>query len=149
MTTWLGRFLLDAGREVITELTDRGDKLSPQARNPLIAMTMIANRAAVIRAKAGGIIDIKYLRQNYLANRVFETYDDIVDACCDAGNSLARQPDRITSIATRERALQVKLWCRWYKDVKLSMHAYSVISSFYPVAGLDRSESTSRWTPWV
>ena len=51
----------------------------------------------------------QYLRQNYLANRVFDTYDDIVDACCDAWNKLTKQPDVITSIATREWALQVKL----------------------------------------
>ncbi len=51
----------------------------------------------------------QYLRQNYLANRVFDTYDDIVDACCDAWNKLTKQPDVITSIATREWALRVKL----------------------------------------
>jgi transposase len=50
----------------------------------------------------------QYLRQNYLANRVFDTYDAIVDACCDAWNKLIDQPERITSIATREWALQVK-----------------------------------------
>jgi transposase len=50
-----------------------------------------------------------YLRQNYLANRVFETYDAVVDACCEAWNRLIKQPDRITSIATREWALSVKV----------------------------------------
>ena len=51
----------------------------------------------------------QYLRQNYLANRVFETYEAIVDACCHAWNSLAAQPERITSIATRAWAEQVTL----------------------------------------
>jgi transposase len=51
----------------------------------------------------------QYLRQNCLANRVFDTYDAIVDACCDAWNNLIAEPERITSIATREWALQVKL----------------------------------------
>ena len=51
----------------------------------------------------------QYLRQNYLANRVFETYDAIVDACCEAWNSLAAQPGRIASIATRDWAQQVKM----------------------------------------
>ena len=50
----------------------------------------------------------QYLRQNYLANRVFETYEAIVDACCTAWNSLTAQPDRITSIATREWSSQAK-----------------------------------------
>ncbi|HEX8450507.1 MAG TPA: IS630 family transposase [Longimicrobium sp.] len=39
------------------------------------------------------------LRSNKLANRVFHTYDVILDACCDAWNWLMQQPDRITSIA--------------------------------------------------
>ena len=40
-----------------------------------------------------------FLRSNKLANRVFHTYDVILDACCDAWNWLMQQPDRITSIA--------------------------------------------------
>lgn len=42
-----------------------------------------------------------FLRGNKLANRVFETYDDVVDACCDAWTWLTDQPERIRSIATR------------------------------------------------
>jgi len=42
-----------------------------------------------------------YLRANKLSNRVFDTYESIVDACCDAWNWLTRQPECITSIATR------------------------------------------------
>jgi len=49
----------------------------------------------------------QYLRQNYLANRVFETKDAIINACCDAWNSLIAQPKQIASIATRKWALQV------------------------------------------
>lgn len=42
-----------------------------------------------------------YLRSNKLSNRVFETYEDIVDACCDAWRWFTSQPDQITSIGTR------------------------------------------------
>ena len=35
----------------------------------------------------------QYLRQNHLANRVFETCDAILDACCDACNALVGLPD--------------------------------------------------------
>jgi len=49
----------------------------------------------------------QYLRQNYLANRVFNTYTTIVDACCDAWNALVAQPAKITSIATRHWAKTV------------------------------------------
>lgn len=46
----------------------------------------------------------QFLRQTYLSNRVFETYEDIVDACCKAWNKLLAETGRITSIATREWA---------------------------------------------
>ncbi len=45
-----------------------------------------------------------HLRRNKLSNRVFETYEAIVDAGCDAWNWLIAQPDRITSIGTRSWA---------------------------------------------
>lgn len=45
-----------------------------------------------------------YLRGNKLSNRVFETYNDIVDACCDAWNWLIKQPERITAIGSRSWA---------------------------------------------
>lgn len=44
----------------------------------------------------------QYLRQNYLAGRIFETYDDIVDACCNAWKALVAEAGRIQSIATRD-----------------------------------------------
>ena len=49
----------------------------------------------------------QFLRQNYLANRVHETYEAIVDACCDAWNALAAAPEQIRSIASREWATAV------------------------------------------
>jgi hypothetical protein len=45
-----------------------------------------------------------FLRSNKLSNRVFDTYDAIVDACCDAWNWLTAQPERITTIGTRSWA---------------------------------------------
>ena len=45
-----------------------------------------------------------YLRGNKLSNRVFNTYEAIVDACCDAWTWLTTQPKRITEIGTREWA---------------------------------------------
>jgi transposase len=43
----------------------------------------------------------EFLRQNKLSIRVFDDYDAIVDACCDAWNDLTADPQRIASIATR------------------------------------------------
>ncbi len=46
----------------------------------------------------------QYLRQNWLSNRVFETYEDILEAGCDAWNRLIAQPQTIRSIGMREWA---------------------------------------------
>jgi transposase len=46
----------------------------------------------------------QYLRANWLSNRVFDTYDDIIEAACDAWNRLVDQPSTITSIGRREWA---------------------------------------------
>lgn len=46
----------------------------------------------------------QYLRRNKLAHRLYDTYDHIVDACCDAWRCLIAMPDIIKSIATREWA---------------------------------------------
>ena len=47
----------------------------------------------------------QYLRQNWLSNRVFETYEDIIEAACEAWQKLIAQPDTITSIGSRNWAL--------------------------------------------
>ncbi len=49
----------------------------------------------------------QFLRQNYLANRVFASYKAIVGACCGAWNALLADPARITSIASRDWAKAV------------------------------------------
>ncbi len=46
----------------------------------------------------------QFLRQNRLANRVFDSYDAIVDVCCDAWNALLAIPERIASITSRDWA---------------------------------------------
>ena len=46
----------------------------------------------------------EYLRSNTLSHQVWETYEAIVDACCDAWNGLMRAPDLVRSIATRKWA---------------------------------------------
>ena len=47
----------------------------------------------------------QHLRQTWLSNRVFDTYDDIIDAACDAWRRLIAQPETITSIGSRQWAL--------------------------------------------
>ena len=50
----------------------------------------------------------QYLRQNQLANRVYDNYEDIVQACCKAWNDLMASPEQIQSIGNRAYA-QVNL----------------------------------------
>ena len=44
------------------------------------------------------------MRQNWLSNRIFKSFDDIVDHCCYAWNTLIDQPWKIMSIARRDWA---------------------------------------------
>jgi transposase len=46
----------------------------------------------------------QFLRQNQLANRVYDNYEDIVDACCKAWNGLMALPEQIRSIGNRDYA---------------------------------------------
>ena len=44
----------------------------------------------------------QFMRQNWLSNRIFTSFDNIVDLCCDAWNRLTDQPWKIMSIAYRQ-----------------------------------------------
>ena len=46
----------------------------------------------------------QYMRDNWLSNRVFTSYPDILDHCCDAWNKLLEQPWTIMSIGLRQWA---------------------------------------------
>ena len=46
----------------------------------------------------------QFIRDNWLSNRVFKSYEDILDHCCYAWNSLIEQPWKIISIGTRQWA---------------------------------------------
>lgn len=46
----------------------------------------------------------QFIRDNWLSNRVFKDYVDIVDQCCRAWNRLVDQPWKIMSIGLRDWA---------------------------------------------
>ena len=46
----------------------------------------------------------QFMRQNWLSNRIFKSFDDIVDHCCYAWNTLIDQHWMIMSIAQRDWA---------------------------------------------
>jgi hypothetical protein len=39
--------------------------------------------------------------RNWLSNRVFDSYCNIIDAACDAGQRFIAQPETTTTIGTR------------------------------------------------
>src|SRR5882757_7476052 len=47
----------------------------------------------------------QFMRQNWLSNRIFKSFDDIVDHCCYAWKTLIDQPWKIMSIARRNWAV--------------------------------------------
>jgi hypothetical protein len=56
-------------------------------------------------AVARGVENIwQYLRANWLSNWIFEGYDDIINAACDAQNKLTAKPGIITTIGSHQWA---------------------------------------------
>ena len=45
-----------------------------------------------------------FMRDNWLSNRVFTSYEDILDHCCEAWAKLADQPWRIMTLGLRDWA---------------------------------------------
>ena len=43
----------------------------------------------------------EFMRDNWLSNRIFTCYDNLVDHCCDAWNKLVQQPWIVMSIGLR------------------------------------------------
>jgi hypothetical protein len=46
----------------------------------------------------------QFMRDNWLSNRIFTSYSDILDHCCAAWNKLIDQPWRIMSLGLRDWA---------------------------------------------
>lgn len=46
----------------------------------------------------------QFMRENWLSNRVFKSYEDIVDHCCHASRTLLDRPWKIMSIGRRKWA---------------------------------------------
>ena len=44
------------------------------------------------------------MRDNWLSNRIFKSYEDILDQCCVEWNKLISQPGRIMSLGLRQWA---------------------------------------------
>ena len=49
----------------------------------------------------------EFLRGNFLSHRVWDGYDAIIEACCDAWNKLIQMPERIALLTRRTWATAV------------------------------------------
>ncbi len=69
-----------------------------------------ANITLLLPAKAPELNPVEniwqHIRENWLSNRIFTSYGDILDHCCAAWNKLTDQPWTIMSIGLREWAHQ-------------------------------------------
>jgi hypothetical protein len=65
-----------------------------------------------------------YLRQNKLCALVWNSYDEIVEACKTVWNWLIADPKRIFSIGRRDRAC-VSLWTSWDNAINSLMSNYN------------------------
>ena len=50
----------------------------------------------------------QFMRDNWLSNRIFKSYEDIVALCCQAWNNLIDQPWKIMSLGESNPSFQVE-----------------------------------------
>jgi hypothetical protein len=65
----------------------------------------------------------QFMRQNWLSNRVFKSYDDIVDHCCYAWNTLIALPWKIMSIGLRDWDYIGRTRCAGFPQLKVDLLA--------------------------
>lgn len=93
---------VSAGRQAVLLLDRAGWHTTPDLEVPNnITLMLLPSRAPELNPTEN---TWQFLRQTYLSNRVFETYDAILDAACHAWNRLVDSPSRITSIGLRKWA---------------------------------------------
>ncbi len=93
---------IEPGRHAVLMLDKAGWHTSPQLDVPE-NLTLLP-----LPAKCPELNPVEnvweFMRDNWLSNRIFLNYDDIVDHCCDAWNKLRSQPWRVMSIGLRDWA---------------------------------------------
>ena len=90
------------GAHAVLLLDRAGWHISPRLKVPdNITLVPLPSRSPELNPMENGW---QFLRDNWLSNRVFACYDDILDHCCDAWNKLVEQPWRIMSLGLREWA---------------------------------------------
>src|SRR5262249_46836552 len=71
----------------------------------------------------------QFMRQNWLSNRIFKSFDDIVDHCCYAWNTLIDQPWKLCPSRDATGQQSVTQSEDWYKLRRR-------VKSLRPIAGM-------------
>lgn len=58
----------------------------------------------------------QYFRQNWLSNRVFDTYEAIIDAACEARQKLLAEPETSPQSECGSGPMSVKIYDSWYNE---------------------------------
>ena len=95
---------VDPGGHAVLILDQAGWHVSPKLRVPdNITLLFLPPRAPELNP----VENIwQFMRDNWLSNRIFNSYEEIVGHCCLAWNRLVDQPWKIMSIGMREWAYE-------------------------------------------
>ncbi|MEC5324859.1 IS630 family transposase [Aurantimonas sp. A3-2-R12] len=93
---------VDPGAHAVLILDQAGWHTTPKLKVPAnITLLFLPSKAPELNP----VENIwQFMRDNWLSNRIFLDYDDIVDHCCAAWNKLVDQPWKIISIGMRDWA---------------------------------------------
>lgn len=93
---------VDPGAHAVLILDQAGWHVTPKLKVPdNITLMFLPPRSPELNP----VVNLwQFMRDNWLSNRVFKDYDDIVDQCCRAWNRLVDQPWKIMSIGMRDWA---------------------------------------------
>ena len=93
---------VDPGAHAVLILDQAGWHVTPKLKVPdTIALMVLPPRSPELDPVENVW---QFMRDNWLSNRIFKDYDDIVVHCCAAWNKLVDQPWKIMSIGLREWA---------------------------------------------
>lgn len=93
---------VDAGAHAVLILDQAGWHVTPKLNLPdNITLMFLPPRSPELNPVENVW---QFMRDNWLSNRIFKDYDDIVEHCCAAWNKLVDQPWKIMSIGHREWA---------------------------------------------
>lgn len=91
-----------AGAHAVLLMDQAGWHLTPRLKVPgNISIIAIPSKSPELNPQEN---IWQFMRDNWLSNRVFKSYDDIVEHCCHAWKKLQDRPWKIMSIGRRKWA---------------------------------------------